>query len=109
MKIVLTLLSFSMLMFTLGWARPQQQASGSCGFTVEGEPAHPTITGPDDILPLVYMVEQPDSPIEFVSVDLSGMWLSILNGQSNDNTARRTGFVIGATVLSRESKQGSCF
>jgi hypothetical protein len=79
MRIALILLSFSLLMFTLGVARPQQRASESCGFTVQGEPAHPTVTGPDDILPLVYVVEQPDSPIEVVSVDLSGMWLSVAN------------------------------
>jgi hypothetical protein len=81
MKIVFSLLSFSLLMFTLGMARTQQHASGSCGFTVQGEPAHPTITGPDDILPLVYVVEQPDSPIEVVSVDLTGMSLSVANEQ----------------------------
>ena len=84
MKIVLTLLSFSLLMFTFGVARSQQHASESCGFTVQGEPAHPTVTGPDDILPLVYVVEQPDSPIEVISVDLSGMWLSVANEQHTE-------------------------
>ena len=81
MKIVFSFLSFSLLMFTLGMARTQQHPSESCGFTVQGEPAHPTITGPDDILPLVYVVEQPDSPIEVVSVDLSGMSFSVANEQ----------------------------
>jgi hypothetical protein len=84
MRILLILLSFSLLMFTLGVARPQQRASESCGFRVQGEPAHPTVTGPDDILPLVYVVEQPDSPIEVVSVDLSGMWLSVANEQHTE-------------------------
>jgi hypothetical protein len=28
-------------------------------------------------VPLVYVVEQPDSPIEILSVDLHGMWLSV--------------------------------
>jgi hypothetical protein len=84
MKIVLTLVSFSLLMFTLGVARPQQHASESCDFAVQGESAHATVTGPDDILPLVYVVEQPDSPIELVSVDLTGMWLSVSNEQHTE-------------------------
>ena len=84
MKILITLLGFFLLTFTLGVARPEQHASNSCGFTVQGEPAHPTVTGPDDILPLVYVVEQPDSPIEVVSVDLSGMWLSVANEQHTE-------------------------
>ena len=29
-----------------------------------------------------YVVEQPDSPIEVVSVDLTGMWLSVANEQT---------------------------
>jgi hypothetical protein len=81
MKIVFSLLSFCLLMFTLGTARTHQHASESCGFTVQGEPAQPTVQGPDDIVPLVYFVEQPDSPIEVVSVDLTGMWLSVANEQ----------------------------
>jgi hypothetical protein len=81
MKIVLALLSFSMLMFTLGMPRPRQHAGESCSFTVRGEPAQPTVTGPDDIVPLVYVVEQPDSPVEVVSVDLTGMWLSVSHEQ----------------------------
>jgi len=40
--------------------------------------------GPDELLPLVYVVEQPDSPIEVVSVDLTGTWLSI----SHERTIR---------------------
>jgi hypothetical protein len=81
MKIVISLLSLCLLMFTLGTARTHQHASESCGFTVQGEPAQPTVEGPDDIVPLVYFVEQPDSPIEVVSVDLTGMWLSVANEQ----------------------------
>jgi hypothetical protein len=58
MKIVPILLSFPMLMFTLGVARPQQHASESCGFTAQADPAHPTVTEPGVILPLVYVVER---------------------------------------------------
>ena len=44
----------------------------------------PTVTGPDDLLPLVYVVEQPDSPIEVISVDLTGKWLSVANEQHSE-------------------------
>jgi hypothetical protein len=84
MKVIVTLLGFLLLMVTLGVARQQQHASESCGFAVQGEPMHPTVTGPDEIVPLVYVVEQPDSPIEVVSVDLSGMWLSVANEQHTE-------------------------
>jgi len=79
MKAAITLLTFSVLVSALSLTRPQQPGSESCGFTVQGEPTHPIVTGPEDILPLVYVVEQPDSPIEVVSVDLSGMWVSVAN------------------------------
>jgi hypothetical protein len=83
MKIMLTFLALLLLMVTFGVAR-QQYGTESCGFAVQGEPAHPTVTGPDDILPLVYVVEQPDSPIELLSVDLTGMWLSVANEQHTE-------------------------
>ncbi len=81
MKMLFTFLGFSLLTFAFRLAQSQQSPSGSCGFTVQGEPAHPTITGPDDILPLVYVVEQSDSPIEIISLDLTGMWVSVANDQ----------------------------
>jgi hypothetical protein len=80
MKTLFAFLGF-LLMVSFGVTRQQQTGSESCGFDVEGNPAQPTITGPDDIVPLVYVVEQPDSPIEFISVDLHGMWLSVANDQ----------------------------
>ena len=86
MKTRLALLVFLLLVvsFGIGLARQTQQGSNSCGFAVEGEPAHSTVTGPDDIVPLVYVVEQPDSPIEVVSVDLSGMWLTVADEQTTE-------------------------
>src|SRR5713226_713514 len=83
MKITLTFLGLLLLLATFGVAR-QQHGTESCGFAVQGEPTNPTVTGPDDILPLVYVVDQPDSPIEVVSVDLTGMWLSVANEQHTE-------------------------
>jgi hypothetical protein len=86
MKTRLTFLMLLLLIvsFGFGLARQPQQNSNSCGFAVQGEPAQPTVRGPDDIVPLVYVVEQPDSPIEVVSVDLTGMWLSVSHEQHTE-------------------------
>lgn len=70
--------------FGVGLARKPRQNSTACGFAVEGESVEPTIQGPDELVPLVHVVEQPDSPLEVVSVDLTGMWLSIANEQSTE-------------------------
>lgn len=35
-------------------------------------------------MPLVYVVEQPDSPLEVISVELEGMWISISNEQHTE-------------------------
>ena len=79
MKLNLVFLALLLLITSYGLAREEQHSSNSCGFAVQGEAAQPTVKGPDDIVPLVHVVEQPDSPIEVVSVDLQGMWLSVSN------------------------------
>jgi hypothetical protein len=86
MKTRLTFLVLLLLVvsFGFGLARQPQQSSNSCGFAVQGEPGRPTVKGPDDIVRQVYFVEQPDSPIEVVSVDLTGMWLSVSHGQHTE-------------------------
>jgi hypothetical protein len=83
MKVILPFLFLLMLMVRLGVAR--QQGNEACGFAVQGELTQPTVKGPDEIVPLVYVVEQPDSPIEVESVDLQGMWLSVSNEQHTEH------------------------
>ena len=73
MNLVILVLLLLVTSFSVGLARKTQQKSTSCGFAVQGESVEPTIKGPDELVPLVYFVEQPDSPIEVVSVDLTGM------------------------------------
>jgi hypothetical protein len=80
MRLILALLLL-VISFGVGLARMPQQKSTSCGFAVQGESAEPAIKGPDELVPLVYVVEQPDSPIEVVSVDLTGMRLSVADEQ----------------------------
>ena len=86
MKLNLMFLALLLLLmsFGVGQARKAQQNSTSCGFAVQGELVEPAIKGPDELVPLVYVVEQPDSPIQVVSVDLTGMWLSISHEQHTE-------------------------
>lgn len=84
MNLVILVLLLLVMSFSVGLARKTQQKSTSCGFAVQGESVEPTIKGPDELVPLVYFVEQPDSPIEVVSVDLTGMRLSISDEQVSE-------------------------
>ena len=62
---------------------PQPPArEGACKFKVSESKAKPTITGPDEILSRVYLMEQPDSPIEIISVDFKYSWLTVSSGGS---------------------------
>jgi hypothetical protein len=71
----------SLLLLGLGQPAPQQpsEPAESCGFTVSGSPAKAVITGPEDIVPLVYVMEQPDSPVEILSLDFQDSFLSVAN------------------------------
>jgi hypothetical protein len=83
MRIILTFFASLLLACAFGTAG-QQNSDASCGFVLEGDSSHPSIKGPDDIVPLVYVVEQPDSPIQVLSVDLEGMQLSISNERHSE-------------------------
>ena len=76
MKTILSFFCLLLLATNLGVAKQQENQSDACKFSVQGNPAHPAVTGPDDILPLVHVVEQNDSPVEILSVDLKGTELS---------------------------------
>lgn len=72
------LLAVIFLASTMNVAQEQQKPENdACKFTVSQDSTVPSITGPENLTPLVYVVQQPDSPIEVVSVDLQGMWLSV--------------------------------
>jgi len=69
----------SVFLFVSGNSPPAQapQTTDSCHFTVSGELAKPAISGPEDITALVYVVEQPDSPVEILAIDFKDSWLSV--------------------------------
>jgi hypothetical protein len=120
MKTKLIFLALLLLVVSLGIGlgrKPQQNAT-ACGFTVQDESVEPTIQGPDELVPLVHVVQQPDSPIEVLSVDLTGMWLSISHEQTTEhfcakyrvrNRSDRTvqGFELRLSVASSGGAGGS--
>jgi hypothetical protein len=77
MKIALSWGSLLLLVASQGIGQQQQGQRDACGFIVQGEASQPTVAGPDNIAQLVHLVEQPDSPIEIVSVNLQGTSLSV--------------------------------
>jgi hypothetical protein len=89
MRFIISLVAFLSLTNVFSTIQHQQRDNQTCGFTVQGEPAHVAVTGPDDIVPLVYVVEQPDSPIEILSVDLQGMWLSVSGEQHVEHVCNK--------------------
>jgi hypothetical protein len=64
----------------------QPSQPNACGFTIQSNSAQPEITGPPDMVPLVYVIEQPDSPIEIQSVNLDGSWLSVVGDRYTERT-----------------------
>ena len=70
MKTTVSCCGLLLLMVGFAFAQQLKGDRDACGFAVQGEPAQPVIAGPDDIVPLAYVVGQPDSPVEIVAVDL---------------------------------------
>ena len=64
LNLMFSALLLLVISFGVALARKSQQSSASCGFTVQGESVEPTIKGPDELVPPVYVVEQPDSSID---------------------------------------------
>src|SRR5258708_4768320 len=79
------LLAVTFLASTMNVAQEQKPENDACKFTVSQDSNVPSIAGPENLTPLVYVVQQPDSPIEIVSVDLQGMWLSVSNNRYTSN------------------------
>jgi hypothetical protein len=68
MRTTIGFLGLLILTGCLGMAQQQPDNSDACKFNVRGDPVHATVTGPEDIVKLVHIIDQPDSPIEIVSV-----------------------------------------
>ena len=75
-----------LLAFASGSVAHQQPQPNACGFTVQASSTKPEVTGPPDLVPLVYVVDQPDSPIEIQSINLDGSWLSVSGERYTEQT-----------------------
>jgi hypothetical protein len=64
----------------------QQPQIDACHFTVQDSAERPRISGPPDLVPLVYVVDQPDSPLQISSINLDGSWLSVSGEQYTERT-----------------------
>ncbi len=64
----------------------QQPTADSCRFNVDGGAGRPQISGPPDLVPLVYVIDQPDSPLEISSINLDGSWLSVSGERYTERT-----------------------
>jgi len=79
MKILLCSAAVSLLALSAASATQQPEDPASCRFKVSESNAKPTITGPEDIVALTYVIEQPDSPVEIVSMDFKDSFVSVAN------------------------------
>lgn len=79
MKLVLTFCSLILLAAHFATVKERETDTDSCNFNVEKNSVKTSVTEPDKFTSLVYIVEQPDSPLELVSVDLSDMKIWIID------------------------------
>ena len=83
---LLGLFCILLLVFVAGSVAHQQSQPNACGFTIQASSTKPEVTGPPDLVPLVYVVDQPDSPIEIQSVNLDGSWLAVTGDRYSERT-----------------------
>lgn len=75
---VLALLLCILLLFANGALQSQQQENpDACKFTIQESTAKPAVTGTDEVVSRVHVIEQPDSPLEILSVDFKNAALSV--------------------------------
>jgi len=84
MKALVSCLSVLFLVSTNTPSVQAPQTADSCRFTLSGELAKPTISGPEDITALVHVVEQPDSPVEILAIDFKDSWLSVAHERETE-------------------------
>lgn len=65
--------------FGIAGAQQTDKEDGhACGFVLTEKGGPPSVKGPEDLVPLVYVVSQPDSPIEITGIDLTGSHFSAM-------------------------------
>ncbi|HEY2820119.1 MAG TPA: hypothetical protein VGJ06_03675 [Candidatus Acidoferrum sp.] len=80
MKFLVACAAAALVVFAPAFS-PQQKSENKCDFGLSGTHVQPNITGPTEILPIIHVVDQPDSPVEIVSADFKGSFVSVSNEQ----------------------------
>jgi hypothetical protein len=57
----------------------QQRSENGCDFNLSGAQVAPNITGPDEIVAITHVVDQPDSPIKIVAADFKNSFITVSN------------------------------
>lgn len=79
MKLTISCVGLCLLAGALLLATEDPEETNACQFSLTGEPGKATVIGPDNVVPLVHVVHQPDSPLEILSVDFQDSYLYVDN------------------------------
>jgi hypothetical protein len=74
----------SLFAFSPATATQQPEDQDSCRFKVSESAAKPSITGPEDMVAMTYVIEQPDSPVEILAMDFKDSFLSVAHERVTD-------------------------
>jgi hypothetical protein len=77
MRLLLSCASISLLALSAATATQEPEHRDACHFRVSESTTKPTITGPDDVVALTHVVEQPDSPVEILAIDFKNSFVSL--------------------------------
>jgi hypothetical protein len=77
MKLSLCCAAISLIALSAATATQQPEDQDSCHFKVSESTTKPSITGPEDMVAMTYLIEQPDSPVEILAMDFKDSFLSV--------------------------------
>jgi hypothetical protein len=77
MRILLFCASASLLALTT--ATQPFANEDACSFKVSESTGKPAVTGPQEIVAMTYVVEQPDSPLEILALDFEDSYVAVAN------------------------------
>jgi hypothetical protein len=77
MKLLLCSVGVFFLALSAATATQAPEDRDSCRFQVSESTTKPSITGPQDIVAMTYVIEQPDSPVEVLAMDFKDSFLSV--------------------------------
>ncbi len=77
MRILLYCAGISLLALGAPTAIQPPEDRDACHFTVSESTSKPSITGPEDVVAMVHVIEQPDSPIEILAMDFKDSFVSV--------------------------------